>query len=180
MVKPGNLTFLLCFCGTNIVYFSLIVSIVTSMYKFTSVPQHVVGQSIVLRDSLSFGQFDLLKSKISTRVDVGLSSDQSELYLSHGLVSRFQHKLHNDQREKWLETVIRFIILSRQKIRSRILQFLVGSETCWFRQVRLVKFNREPALGQFWFKLDQFMSVRLKSPRKIILGRGEGNDITYV
>ena len=30
----------------------------------------------------------------------GLSSDQSELYLSHGLVSRFQHKLQDDQREK--------------------------------------------------------------------------------
>ena len=49
----------------------------------------------------------------------GLSSDQSDLYLSHGLVSRFQHKLH---------------ILSRQKIRSRILQFRVGSDTCWFSE----------------------------------------------
>ena len=44
----------------------------------------------------------------------GLSSDQSELYLSHGLVSRFQHKLHDDQREV-SETVIKFIILSGQK-----------------------------------------------------------------
>ena len=33
---------------------------------------------------------------------------------------------------------------------------------------------------QFGFKLDQFISGRLKSPRKIILGRGEGSDITYV
>ena len=66
------------------------------MYTFAGVPQNVVGQSIVLRDSLSFGQFDLLgvKSNISIRVDGGggLSSDQSGLYLSHGLVSRFQHK----------------------------------------------------------------------------------------
>ena len=96
MVKPGNLTFLLC------VHFSLIVSIATSMYTFAGVPQNEVGQSIVLRDSLSFGQFDLLKSKISIWVDGGLSSDQSELYLRHGLVSRFQHKLHNDQRENCL------------------------------------------------------------------------------
>ena len=63
MVKPGN-NFLLCFCGTNIVHFSLIVSIVTSMYTFAGVPQNVVGQSIVLRYSFSFGQFDLLKAKI--------------------------------------------------------------------------------------------------------------------
>ena len=49
------------------------------------------------------------------------------------------------------ETVIKFIILSRQKIRSRILQFRVGSETYWFRKVRLVKFNREPAVGQLGF-----------------------------
>ena len=60
------------------------------MYTFAGVPQNVVCQSIVLGDSLSFGQFDLLKSKISIRVDGGggggLSSDQSELYLSHGLV----------------------------------------------------------------------------------------------
>ena len=54
------------------------------------------------RDSLSFGQFDLLKSKILLRVDGGLSSDQSEMYLGHGLVSKFQHKLHDDEREKCL------------------------------------------------------------------------------
>ena len=66
------------------------------------------------------------------------------------------------------ETVIKFIILSGQKIRSRILQFQVGSETCWFRKVRLVKFNKEPAVGQFGFKLDQFILGRLKSPRKIM------------
>ena len=78
------------------------------------------------------------------------------------------------------ETVIKFIILSGQKIRSIILQFRVGSDTCWFRKVRLVKFNREPAVGQFGFRLDQLISGRLKSPRKIILGRGEGSDITYV
>ena len=40
---------------------------------------------------------------------------QSELYLGHGLVSKFQHKLHDDQREKF-ETVIEFIILSGQKL----------------------------------------------------------------
>ena len=78
------------------------------------------------------------------------------------------------------ETVIKCIILSRKKIRSRILQFRVGSDTCWFRKVRLVKFNRESADGQFGFKLDQFISGRLKSTRKIILGRREGSDITYV
>ena len=50
-----------------------------------------VGQSIVLRDSLSFGQFDLLNPKSQYGLMGGLSSDQSELYLSHGLVSRFQH-----------------------------------------------------------------------------------------
>ena len=43
--------------------------------------------------------------------------------------------------------------------------------------VRIVNFNREPAVGQFGFKLDQFISGRLKSPRKIILGRG-GSEIT--
>ena len=32
----------------------------------------------------------------------GLSSDQSELYLGHGLLSEFQHKLHDGQREKCL------------------------------------------------------------------------------
>ena len=73
MVKPGNLTFLLCFCGTNIVHFSLIVSIATYMYKYAGVPQNVVGQSIVLSDSLSLGQFDLLKSKIAIRVDGGFN-----------------------------------------------------------------------------------------------------------
>ena len=36
----------------------------------------------------------------------------------------------------------------------------------------LVKFNGEPAVGKVGFKLDQFISGRLKSPRKIILGRG--------
>ena len=61
--------FLLCLSGTNIVHFSLIVSFATSRYKFTDVPQNILGQSIVLKDSLSFGQFDLLKSKISIRVD---------------------------------------------------------------------------------------------------------------
>ena len=70
MVKPGNLETLL-FGGTNIVHFSLIVSIATSRYTFTGIPQNVVGQSIVLKDSLSFGQFDLLKSKISIQVDGG-------------------------------------------------------------------------------------------------------------
>ena len=53
------------------VHFSLIVSIATSRYKFAGIPQNVVGQSIVLRDSLSFGQFDLLNSKILIRVDWG-------------------------------------------------------------------------------------------------------------
>ena len=53
------------------VHFSLIVSIATSMYKLAGVPQNVVCQSIVIRDSLSFGQFDLLKSKISIWVDGG-------------------------------------------------------------------------------------------------------------
>ena len=70
----------------------------------------------------------------------GFSSDQSELYLGHGLVSKLHHKLHDYQREV-SETVIKFIILSGQKLRSRILQFRVGSETCWFRKVRLVKIN---------------------------------------
>ena len=64
------------------------------------------------------------------------------------------------------ETVIKFIILSGQKIISRILQFRVGSETCWLRKVRFVKFNREPTVGQLGFKLDQFISCSLKSPRK--------------
>ena len=45
------------------------------------------------------------------------------------------------------ETVIKFFILSGQKIRSRIIQFWVGSETYWFWKVRLGKFNREPAVG---------------------------------
>ena len=57
------------------------------------------------------------------------------------------------------ETVLKFIILSDKKIRSRILQFRVGSENGWFRKVRLVKFNREPAVGQFgllsWTSLSQ-------------------------
>ena len=60
------------------------------------------------------------------------------------------------------ETIIEFIILSGQKIRSIILQFWVGSETCWFRKVMLVEFNREPAVGQLGFKLDKFISGRLK------------------
>ena len=67
---------------------------------------------------------------------------------------------------------MKFIILSGQKIRSGILQFRVGSETCWFRKVMLVKFSREPAVGQLGFKLDQFISGRLKSPSKLILCRG--------
>ena len=71
-MKPQN--FLLCFGGTNIIHFSLIVSIATSRYEFTDVPQNLVGQSI---DSLSFGQFDLLKVQ-------NLCSDQSELYVGHG------------------------------------------------------------------------------------------------
>ena len=72
------------------------------------------------------------------------------------------------------ETVIKFIILSGQKIRSRILQFRVGSETCWFRKAWLVQFNMVPAVGQLGFKLDQFISGRLKLLSKIILGRGGG------
>ena len=64
------------------------------------------------------------------------------------------------------ETVIKLIILSGQKIRSRILQFRVGSDTCWFRKVRLIKFNREPAVGQFGFKLDQFISGVVKVTKK--------------
>ena len=68
-------------------------------------------------------------------------------------------------------TVIKFIILSGQKIRSRILQFRVGLETYWFRKVMLVKFNTEPVEGQLGFRLDQFISGRLKSSSKIILGR---------
>ena len=71
------------------------------------------------------------------------------------------------------ETVTTCIILSGQKNRSIILQFRVGSEACWFRKVMLVKFNKEPAVGQFGFKLDQFISGRLKSPRNIILAKGE-------
>ena len=71
MMKPESLLVLLCFGGTNIIHFLLIVFIATSRYKFTGVSQNVVGRSIVLRDSLSFGQFDLLKSKISIRVDGG-------------------------------------------------------------------------------------------------------------
>ena len=48
-----------------------------------------------LRDSSSFGQFDILKSPKSQYGLMGdLSSDQSELYLGHGLVLKFQHKLH--------------------------------------------------------------------------------------
>ena len=66
------------------------------------------------------------------------------------------------------ETVIKCIILSGQKITSRKLQFRVGSETCWFRKARLAKFNMEPAVGQLGFKLDQFISGRLKSASKII------------
>ena len=38
----------------------------------------------------------------------------------------------------------------------------------------------EPGVGQIGFKLDQFISVRLKSLSKIILGRADGSDITYV
>ena len=42
--------FSFCFCETNIVHFSLIVSIATYMYTFAGVPQNVERQSIVLRD----------------------------------------------------------------------------------------------------------------------------------
>ena len=51
--------------------FSLIDSIATCRYNFTDVPRKEVGQSIVLRDSLSLGQFALLKSSVSIRVDGG-------------------------------------------------------------------------------------------------------------
>ena len=78
------------------------------------------------------------------------------------------------------ETVIEFIILSGQKIRSRILLFRVGSVTCWFRNVRLVKFKRGPAVGQLGLRLDQFISGKLKSPSIIIVGRGEESDMTNV
>ena len=62
---------LLCFGGTYIVHFSLIVSSATCRYNFTDVPRKEVSQSIVLRDSLSLGQFALLKSSVSIRVDGG-------------------------------------------------------------------------------------------------------------
>ena len=70
------------------------------------------------------------------------------------------------------ETAIEFIILSGQMIRSRILVFRVGSLTCWFRKVRLVKLKREPAVVQLGLKLDQFISGNLKSPSIIEVGRG--------
>ena len=70
------------------------------------------------------------------------------------------------------ETVIEFIILSGQKIRSRILLFRVGSVTCWVRKVRFVKLKREPAVGHFGLRLDQFISGKLKSPSIIIVGSG--------
>ena len=69
-------------------------------------------------------------------------------------------------------TVIEFIILSRQKIRSRILLFQIGSVTCWVRKVRFVKLRREPAVGYIGLRLDQFISGKLKSPSIIIVGRG--------
>ena len=74
MMKPQN--FLLCFGGTNIIHFSLIVSIATSRYEFTDVPQNLVGQSI---DSLSFGQFDLLKSKIYVLINLNCMWDMDLL-----------------------------------------------------------------------------------------------------
>ena len=70
------------------------------------------------------------------------------------------------------ETVIELIILSGQKIRSRILLFRGGSVTCWVRKVRLVKLKREPSVGQLGLRLDQFISGKLRSPIIIIVGRG--------
>ena len=67
--NPETLLFYYLFSWNK--HFSLIVSIATYRYKFIGVPQNVVGQSLVLRDSFSFGQFDLLKTKISIRVDGG-------------------------------------------------------------------------------------------------------------
>ena len=78
------------------------------------------------------------------------------------------------------ETVVEFIILSGQKIRSRILLFRVGSVTCWVRKVRFVKLKSEPAVGHLGLRLDQFISGRLKSPSIIMVGRGEGSNMTYV
>ena len=86
-----TLLFLLCFCGTNIVHFSLIVSIATSMYTFAGVPQNVVGQSIVLRDSLSFGQFDLvcrLKSPRKIILGRGEGSDITYVWIFNDISSK--------------------------------------------------------------------------------------------
>ena len=67
-------------------------------------------------------------------------------------------------------TAIEFIILSGQNIRSRILLFRVGSVTCWFRKVRLVKLKMEAAVGQLGLRLDQLISDKLKSSNIIIVG----------
>ena len=62
------------------------------------------------------------------------------------------------------QTVIEFIILSGQKIRSRILLFRV-------RKVRFVKLKWKPAVGYLGLKLDPVISGKLKSPIIIIAGR---------
>ena len=74
----------------------------TCRYNFTDVPWKEVGQSIVLRDSLSLGQFALLKSSVSIWVDGGLSSDFSGLYLGQWQVLKYLHKIYDDHIEKCL------------------------------------------------------------------------------
>ena len=78
------------------------------------------------------------------------------------------------------ETVIEFIMLSGQKIRSRILLFRVGSGTCWVRKVRFAKLKGESVVEYLGLRLDQFISGTLKSPSIIMVGRGEGSNMTFV
>ena len=71
MMEHRNLiSFTLLWWNIHSTFFTNI-SIATCRYNFTDVPWKEVGQSIVLRDSLSLGQFALLKSSVPIQVNGG-------------------------------------------------------------------------------------------------------------
>ena len=86
----------------------------------------------------------------------GLSSDQSALYLD---MERYQSFSINYTmiREKsvWGSNTFYYIVRTNNKMKNITVPGWL--KDLLVRNVRIVKFNMEPAVGQLWFKLDKFI-----------------------
>ena len=74
----------------------------------------------------------------------------------------------------WDSNRVYYIVRTKDKIKN------ITVSGWWVRKVRFVKLKSEPAVGHLGLRLDQFISGRLKSPSIIMVGRGEGSNMTYV